>query len=176
MEEIWKKIEWYENYEVSNMWKIRKWDKLHSIWSSNWYSYIGLSNLWKRNFSIHRLVALSFIINQYNKSDVNHIDGDKSNNNVSNLEWVTKSENQIHSRKILWNKSWFQTNNPSLWKFWKDNKKSKKVNQFDKIWNFIKSWDSMMDIQRELWIKQWIISDVCRWRIKTCRWFIWKYN
>lgn len=46
---------------------------------------------------IHRLVAVSFIDNMENKSTVNHIDGDKSNNDVSNLEWATMQEQTLHA-------------------------------------------------------------------------------
>ena len=49
---------------------------------------------------IHRLVADAFIPNPLNKPCVNHIDCNPSNNNVSNLEWVTYSENQIHANKM----------------------------------------------------------------------------
>lgn len=54
-----------------------------------------------KNKSIHRLVASAFIANPQKKPDINHIDGVKTNNNVKNLEWVTKSENLLHSHRVL---------------------------------------------------------------------------
>lgn len=54
-----------------------------------------------KKFRIHRLVASLFIPKQIDKSDVNHIDGDKSNNHVNNLEWVNKMENDLHAKKTL---------------------------------------------------------------------------
>jgi len=68
----------------------------------------------KKKFRVNRLVAIAYIPNPENKPDVDHIDRDKSNNDVSNLRWVTKSENQQNTgvrkdntsgiKNISWNK------------------------------------------------------------------------
>ena len=60
------------------------------------YTYIRTS---KGNYQVHRIVALSFIENKENKPCINHKDGNKQNNNVKNLEWVTYKENSAHSIK-----------------------------------------------------------------------------
>lgn len=68
--------------------------------------YFGYENvgLWAKGVNktirVHRAVALAFIPNPENKPDINHIDGNKINNHVSNLEWCTKKENNQHSRRL----------------------------------------------------------------------------
>lgn len=54
-----------------------------------------------KNYTIHRIIASLFIDNPLNKPQVNHIDGNRLNNNIDNLEWVTGSENMLHSTRIL---------------------------------------------------------------------------
>lgn len=66
--------------------------------------YLQISHKGK-NYLHHRLVAITFISNPENKSDVNHIDGNRNNNSISNLKWTTHSENIIHSFLHLGRKS-----------------------------------------------------------------------
>lgn len=66
----------------------------------NGYIRVYIPSLQKR-YSVHRLVAMAFIPNDDNKPYVNHIDGNKSNNNASNLEWCTQKENINHYHMCL---------------------------------------------------------------------------
>lgn len=100
--EILKPIQGYENkYLISSygrVWSIRskKWLK-YSV-PSNGYAQVGLSlNNKRTSYMIHRLVAKTFLQKPTNKDYVNHIDGNKLNNRVNNLEWVTRSENEKHA-------------------------------------------------------------------------------
>ncbi len=189
MEEIWKDIPWWEwYYQASNLGKIKslarkKWfifwkEKiLKNFIKRNWYAKVNLSiSDIDKSFYVHRLVAQTFITNIENSPCVNHINWIRNDNRIENLEWVTYSENTRHSFDILWNKSLFQTNHPSKWKFWKNHFNSKKVNQYDLDWNFIKTRNCWMDIQRELLINRSSIWKCCRWEQETSYWFIWKFT
>lgn len=109
MNEIWRKIEGFEKYEVSNLGRVRSLDYKHTGEIKvlrpilNRYGYLRI-NLYKNSKlcsrSIHRLVAQAFILNPENKQQVNHIDANKQNNIVSNLEWCTNLENMQHARDM----------------------------------------------------------------------------
>lgn len=102
-EEIWKEINDYENiYQISNYGNVRN-IKTNRILKSNirgMYLAIGLWNKSEgKNVRIHNLVASAFVPNPENKTEINHIDGNKLNNHFSNLEWCTHKENIQHAHK-----------------------------------------------------------------------------
>lgn len=118
-DEIWKDVTGYEGfYMVSNNGNIKRLDR-HVFNKANGtnsfikgqtrkpdtlnkkYAQISLcKDGATKKFLIHRLVAIAFIPNPENLSEVNHIDHDKLNNNDSNLEWVTRSQNAAYAKKM----------------------------------------------------------------------------
>jgi hypothetical protein len=102
--ETWMPINGYEGvYEVSDKGDVKSLARKIILKPSekSIYPQVNLSKGGSyKTFKIHRLVAGAFIENHYNLEQVNHIDGNKKNNNVANLEWVTRSDNVIHAYKI----------------------------------------------------------------------------
>ena len=102
----WKKIiinNKNTDYSVSNQGEVRNdvTGRLLKQRSDNEYKVVSISigNGVMKNKRVHRLVAEAFIPNPENKKYVNHIDGIRYNNTIENLEWVTPSENAIHTRR-----------------------------------------------------------------------------
>jgi hypothetical protein len=105
--EIWKPIEGFScNYQISNLGRVKRVKEtkdgikeyLLTPNSSNRYINIGLfKDSKQKNCKLHRLIAIAFIPNPSNKPQVNHINGDKYDNRIENLEWCTCKENVRHS-------------------------------------------------------------------------------
>ncbi len=98
MEEIWKAVVGYEGlYEVSDNGKVKSLRKNHLMTPTitRGYAYLKLRDRQgnDKSFPVHRLVAIAFIPNPNDYKCVNHIDENKLNNNVDNLEWCTLSYN-----------------------------------------------------------------------------------
>lgn len=164
MNEIWRKIEGFEKYEVSNLGRVRslnyrktKETKILKLCKDKkGYLKVNLYKSSKHSSKrVHRLVATAFIPNLDNKTQVNHIDGNKQNNTVSNLEWCTCSENNQHAyntglHKIPNNKG---ENNPN----------SKKVIciNTNEVFNYIR------EAERKYNVAHQDISACCRGKSKS---------
>jgi len=167
--EIWLPIADFENlYQISNYGRVRslprnttkgkimKLDK-----NIDGYMCICLSkNNINKRMRVNRLVASAFIPNPNNLPQVNHINEIKTDNRVENLEWVTTKQNNNHG-----------THNEKIAKA-----KSKQVNQYDLAGNFIKTWESATEIERQLGFAQGNISNCCNGKRKSAYGFIWRFN
>lgn len=118
---------------------------------------------------LHRLIATTFIDNPMNYSDVNHIDGDKLNNSIENLEWRNRSQNIQHSYDFLGRKEKMN------WKSGSANGKSKKVVMIDNLGNKVKTFDCIMDIERELGISNSSVCQCLKGKYKTAGGYKWEY-
>lgn len=170
MKEIWKDITGYEGlYQISSEGRVKslnynrtgKEKILKAILDKYGYCFVILCKNNKiKKYSIHRLVAQAFIPNPDNLPQVNHINENKTDNRVENLEWCTAEYNHNYG-----------TRNDRIAKAL-----SKPVLQFSKTDEFIKKWNSIMDIKRELNISHQNISKCCLGKIKTAYKFKWGYE
>ena len=104
--EKYKEIEGYDGkYLISSWGRVfskRKNGFIHAEKTTKGYLRVALSKNGKcRHHKVHRLVAIAFIDNPDNLPQVNHKDGNKENNSITNLEWVTDEENKIHRKMMI---------------------------------------------------------------------------
>ena len=184
--EIWKDIEGYNGkYQISNLGNVRsfsRWKKggllkFGKCGNPGPYKTVFLVKTCRKDtkcFYVHRLVAAHFLENPNNYPEVNHIDGDTTNNCVSNLEWCTRQYNASHASKIgvLSKAHDFEKG--------KKNPKSKAVIQMDKDGNVIKEWESVNQVTRITGIPACDIFKCCNPKkyptAKTAYGYRWKYK
>lgn len=171
--EVWKSlkgiVEHGANYKVSNTGK---------VWSDTYAGRLLGQDLTKagylraalsyegttKKYAVHRLVALAFIPNCENKEQVNHRDGDKINNHVDNLEWVTAKENKQHA----FNTGLNQLDCAHL---------RKPVFKISNTGTLIEEYLSTRDASRKTGIPQVTISQQCRFLYKSRKYpFYFRYN
>ena len=168
--EIFKDIKGYENYQVSNLGnvkslgndKTRKEKILKPNKLKNNYLQVVLCKEGKRKYHlIHRLVAEAFIPNHNNLPQLNHLDEDKTNNTISNLEWCTAKYNNNYGTR---NKRVAESNinNP---------KRSKQVLCLETG----VVYPSTHQVERQLGFAQGYISNACNGKLKTAYGFHWQY-
>jgi len=121
---------------------------------SSGYLWISIS---PKQYLLHRLVAKVFIQNPENKEQVNHIDGNKKNSHVSNLEWCTNKENAQHAHDIG-----LQPN-------------TKTIIQYDFNMNKINEFKSQLEASRYLNISKWSINQCCKCIQKSTNGFIFEF-
>lgn len=164
--EIWKDYDY--KYSVSNYGKVynkekRKYCKLTN---STGYKSVFIHN---KSIRVHRLVGLLFIKNKENKPFINHIDGNRTNNNFKNLEWCTHKENMQHAFRTglckIINRSHSGDTNP----------RARKINQYDLNGNFIKQWNYIKEASDFYNVSSISIIRVCKEEWRTSCGFKWKY-
>ena len=117
-----------------------------------------------KNFYIHRLVAETFIPNSENLTEINHIDEDKTNNRVDNLEWKSHKDNCNHG-----------TRNERIAKAKTNGKLSKKVLQFTLDGEFVREWPSTAECGRNGFNHGNIVS-CCNEKLPHYKGFLWMYK
>ncbi len=115
--EIWKDIVGYESmYQVSNKGRVKGLTRSilcqgsthtrkerilkHGVSKTGYHRVVLCISGNNKNISVHRLVAMAFCLERIGAGDVNHLDGDKSNNHSINLEWCTPKENKEHAKRL----------------------------------------------------------------------------
>ena len=180
MMEIWNKIPEFEGkYQASNFGRIKSLNYLRTgkekllkqSLNHNGYLFVKLSKNGKiKNYYVHRLVWIAFNGEIPEGMQINHKSEVKTENNLENLELVTRKENcnwGTRNERLAIAISKTLTNRKDL---------SKSVLQYDKQGNLINKWSSTNEVARQLGFSQGNISSCCRGERKTANGYVWRYQ
>ena len=190
--EVWKSLDFmgYPNYSVSTLGRVKSIkysDRVLTQHLSMWgYPSVVLCKESKlKNHRVHRLVAMAFIANPNNLPCVDHINTIKTVNRIDNLKWVTMKENSNNPLTKQHQSAVQKANGNKYCKFGeahhmfgrkgKDSPVALSVVQISLKGEYIKTWDSIADAERELDIKGTHISGCCRGKRKTAYGYKWMY-
>lgn len=172
--EIWAEIKNYEGYYlVSNYGRVYSFYLKRCLKTTKCFGYSRVK-LFKiitgKDYRVHQLVARAFISNPKNERYVNHIDGNRSNNKVANLEWCSHSENMLHSFRVL-------KRTPSMQgRTGPNSPYSKKLAMIDReTGEIVNTFQGLLECERQTGFRNQNISSVCRGIYKTAYGFKWKY-
>ena len=183
--EEWRNIEEYKGlYQVSDCGRVKSLDRwithkgskhfvkgriLKLCKANTGYMAVGLFKNGKGNwYLVHRLVAEAFLDNPDNLPCINHKDEDKTNNNVTNLEWCSYRYNANYGTKMKRISDKLKgVNNTKL---------SKTVYQYTLDGEFVKEWPSVNEIKRQIGYDCTSISACCRGKCKSAYKYIWRYK
>jgi hypothetical protein len=179
--EIWKEINGFSNYEISSNGNIKNKGNQKILKASIKSGYLCVSitdrNCTRHSFNIHRLVALNFILNPENKETVNHINHNRLDNNVNNLEWSTTTEQNNHKRKCKKEILELVSSRP-IWRVDKDTNETIELYQtirFASQWVFDNKLTSITEFNNGNNIKTKICA-VARGKRNTAFGYKWKYD
>lgn len=175
MPEIWKDVFGYEGlYRVSNCGRVKSLytnppKDMKLTKSATGYYHVQLyKNKKPETVAVHTMVARAFL-GAPNGKEVNHIDCVKTNNNISNLEYVTKSENQLHAIKLG-----LRSKSPMTGRFGADSPKSRTILQYDLNGNFLKMWVGISETARILGVDYKSISCCINGHNKSAYGYMWR--
>lgn len=175
MQEIWKDINGYDGkYKVSNLGNVKNnREKIMKIQvRKDGYAIIVLSkNGIQKAHYIHSLVANAFISRPNGKEEINHIDANKANNRVDNLEWVTKRENHLHAVRMN-----LKPVCPLIGKRGKDCPLSKPVFQYTPDGKLVKIWSSRLEAAAYYHCDPNSITRCIHGGRKRLKGFVWKHD
>lgn len=181
MEEIWKDIPEFNGlYQVSSFGRFRGVTRVVQFGNQRRTvvgkilrafpkkeGYLKISFLKNTRYA-HRVVAEVFIDNPNDLKQVNHKNGNKTDNRVENLEWISSSDNHKHAYSVLGRKCY------AAGKFGAESKRSKPILQYSIIGSFVKEFSCAAEASREVGIGESNIRQCVRGVTKTAKGFIWK--